>query len=93
VATVFKEGLARADDIPLVLPVMHGNDLPRGSKVRVQLGEIDEITLDVRGTILERLDAEPEAVVAEEETEEEPAAGPITIAVDVTETESDNPAP
>jgi exoribonuclease-2 len=72
---------------------MGGNDLPRGAKVRVQLGEIDEITLDVHGTVLERLDVEAEPLVAEEETEEEPAAGPITIAVDVSEAQSDNPAP
>jgi exoribonuclease-2 len=93
VGTVFREGLVRADDIPLVLGVMGGNDLPRGAKVRVQLGEIDEITLDVHGTVLERLDVEAEPLVAEEETEEEPAAGPITIAVDVSEAQSDNPAP
>ena len=93
VGTVFKEGLVRADDLPLVLPVLGGNDLPRGARVRVQLGEIDEITLDVKGTVIERLDAEPQPVVAEEETEDEPAAGPITIAVDVTEGESDNSTP
>jgi exoribonuclease-2 len=93
VGTVFREGLVRADDIPLVLGVMGGNDLPRGARVRVQLGEIDEITLDVHGTLLERLDVEEVPLLAEEETEDEPAAGPITIAVDVTEAESDNPAP
>jgi exoribonuclease-2 len=93
VGTVFREGLVRADDLPLVLGVMGGNDLPRGAKVRVQLGEIDEITLDVHGTVIERLDLEDEPLVAEEETEEEPAAGPITIAVDVSEAQSDNPAP
>jgi exoribonuclease-2 len=93
VGTVFKEGLVRADDIPLVLPVMGGNDLPRGAKVRLQLGEIDEITLDVKGTVIERLDVEPEPQVVEEETDDEPAAGPLTIAVDVTEPESDNSPP
>ena len=93
VGTVFREGLVRADDLPLVLGVMGGNELPRGARVRVQLGEIDEITLDVKGTVIERLDVESEPLVAEEETEEEPAAGPITIAVDVNEAESDNPAP
>jgi exoribonuclease-2 len=93
VATVFKEGLVRADDLPLVLPIMGGSDLPRGAKVRVQLGEVDEITLDVKGTVIERLDVEPQPEAAEEESEDEPSAGPITIAVDVTETESDNPAP
>jgi exoribonuclease-2 len=93
VGTVFREGLVRADDIPLVLGVMGGGELPRGAKVRVQLGAIDEITLDVHGTVIERLDAEREPEPAEEESEDEPAAGPITIAVDVNEAESDNPTP
>ncbi|MFC5498673.1 ribonuclease catalytic domain-containing protein [Caenimonas terrae] len=93
VGTVFREGLVRADELPLVLGVMGGNDLPRGARVRVQLGKIDEITLDVHGTVVERLDVEEVPLVAEEETEDEPAAGPITIAVDVSEAESDNPAP
>jgi exoribonuclease-2 len=93
VGTVFREGLVRADDIPLVLGVMGGNELPRGARVRVQLGEIDEITLDVHGTVIERLDVEEVPLVAEEETEDEPQAGPITIAVDVSEAQSDNPVP
>ncbi|MEO7854396.1 MAG: RNB domain-containing ribonuclease, partial [Rubrivivax sp.] len=93
VGTVFREGLVRADDIPLVLGVMGGGELPRGAKVRVHLGAIDEITLDVHGTVIERLDAEPEPEAGEEESDDEPAAGPITIAVDVNEAESDNPTP
>jgi exoribonuclease-2 len=88
VATVFKDNLARADDLPLVLPVLGAGDLARGAKVRARLGEIDEITLDVAGTVLQRLDVAPEPLAAEEEdTEEEPVAGPIAIAVDVNETE------
>ena len=93
VGTVVREGLVRADDIPLVLQVMGGNELPRGAKVRVQLGEIDEITLDVKGTVVERLDVQAEAEVVQDETEDEPEAGPITIAVDVTEAGSDNSTP
>lgn len=98
VATVFKDNLARADELPLVLPVLGAQELPRGAKVRVKLGEIDEVALDVKGTVVERLDTLPEAVVEEEAEEEEAehlAAGPIEIAVDVTETETpagDNPA-
>ena len=57
IATVFKENMVRADDIPLVLPVMGAQGLPRNAKVRVQLGEMDLITLDVHGTVVERLDA------------------------------------
>ena len=92
-ATVFKEGLARADALPLVLPVLGTGDLPRGARVRVKLGEIDLITLDVSGTVVQRLDPAPEAAVsAEDDTEEETVAGPIAIAVDVTDTSGDEAA-
>jgi exoribonuclease-2 len=99
VATVFKDNMARADELPLVLPVLGAQDLPRGAKVRVKLGEIDEVALDVKGTVIERLDSAPEATVEEEAEEEEAehlAAGPIEIAVDVNEAEApagDNSAP
>ncbi len=96
VATVFKEGLVRADDLPLVLPVMGAEGLPRGARVRVRLGEVDEIALDVRGTVVERLDAEatPEAAEEAGDEDEEAVAGPIAIAVDLSEPEpsADNPA-
>ena len=82
VGVVFKEGMVRADDIPLVLPVLGTMDVPRGTKVRVKLGEIDEITLDISGTLIERLDAAPEAGVSPEEDDDD-LAGPIAIAVDV----------
>jgi exoribonuclease-2 len=85
VGTVFKEGLVRADALPLVLPVLGGAELPRGAKVRVKLGDIDLITLDVKGTVLERLDVAPAPLEIEEEAEDEPVAGPIAIAVDVDE--------
>ena len=63
--------------------------LARGARVRVKLGEIDEIALDVHGTVIERLDAAPAEADAAEEDEEE-AAGPIAIAVDLADGE---PAP
>jgi exoribonuclease-2 len=98
VGTVFREGLVRADDLPLVLPVVGGAELPRGARVRVRLGDIDVITLDVKGTVIERLDVVPQPLGAEEdEAEDEPVAGPIAIAVDVNDTEevataaADNP--
>jgi exoribonuclease-2 len=91
VGTQFKEGLVRADDVPLVLPVLGGADLPRGAHVRVKLGEIDLITLDVNGTVVERLDLPAEPLDGDDEGEEEAVAGPIAIAVDVNETE-DSPA-
>ncbi|MDB5897938.1 MAG: exoribonuclease R-like protein [Ramlibacter sp.] len=86
-ATVFKEGLARADTLPLVLPVLGTSDLPRGARVRLKLGEIDLITLDVSGSVIQRLDTESSAPASvEDDSEEETVAGPIAIAVDVTDT-------
>ena len=87
VATVFKENMVRADDIPLVLPVMGAQGLPRNAKVRVKLGEMDLITLDVHGTVVERLDAPAETPSAglDESEDEDEVAGPIAIAVDVNE--------
>ena len=93
-ATVIKEGmhggfLVRADSLPLVLPVLGAQGLARGARVRVKLGEIDEITLDVNGTLIARLDdpldASDDGPV--DEDEEDTVAGPIAIAVDINETD------
>ena len=108
-ATVFKDNMVRADDLPLVLPVMGGQNLPRHARVLVKLGDIDEVTLDVMGTVLARLDALPETTEATEDAgddEDDASAGPIAIAVDMTESTGegagdgeakpagvDNPAP
>ena len=102
-AGVFKENMVRADDLPLVLPVMGASGLPRNARVRVRLGEIDEITLDIGGTVLERLDAPLDAASASDDTsedEDDTVAGPIAIAVDMSEPDadsqpvpSDSPAP
>jgi exoribonuclease II len=86
-ASLFKDGLVRADAWPLVLPVMGADCLPRGARVRVKLGQMDEIALDVNGTVIARLDAAPE-VVNEDEDDEEVVAGPLAIAVDVNEDNS-----
>ena len=86
-ATLFKDNLVRADHLPLVLPVMGAQGLPRGARVRVKLGDIDLVSLDIHGTVLERLDAEPEVFDADEEQDEDTAVGPIAIAVDLNDTE------
>lgn len=92
-ATVFKDNLARADTLPLVLPVLGTGELPRGARVRLRLGEVDEVALDVKGTVVERLDgadgntgAAPQDEAGEDEAELL-AAGPLEIAVDVNEAE------
>ncbi len=90
-ASLFKENMVRADTLPLVLPVMGAQGLPRGARVRVKLGEMDLITLDIGGTVVERLDA-PDMGNAEaanepssDDDDDGEVAGPIAIAVDVSE--------
>ncbi|RZI97583.1 MAG: RNB domain-containing ribonuclease [Variovorax sp.] len=91
-ATVIKDipngALVRADSLPLVFPVAGQQE--RGAHLRVKLGEIDEIALDVHGTVLERLDMPAEALADDDGgDDEEEVAGPIAIAVDL----NDNDAP
>jgi len=92
-ATAFKDNLVRADDLPLVLPATGALGLPRGARVRVKLGEIDEITLDITGAVIERLDVvmslASEEADAGDADDDEVTAGPIAIAVDVSEVSED----
>ena len=96
-ATSFKDNLVRADELPLVLPAMGAQGLPRGARVRIRLGAIDEITLDISGTVIERLDAAAEASLDmeadtdgdSEDGNDDLAAGPIAIAVEVDEPQAE----
>ena len=91
-ATVIKDipngALVRADTLPLVFPVAGQQE--RGAHLRVKLGEIDEIALDVHGTVIERLDAPVDAAALDDSgsDEEEEVAGPIAIAVDLNDSEA-----
>jgi len=95
-ATLFKDNLVRAEHLPLVLPVLGAQGLPRGARVLVKLGDIDLVSLDIHGTVLERLDAEPEGLDApgeqedeqDDEQDDDTVAGPIAIAVDLNEVDA-----
>ena len=90
-AILFKENMVRADDLPLVLPVLGASGLPRGAHLRVKLGAINELTLDLSGTVRERLDALPsdqEAALDDDSEDDSAVAGPIAIAVEVSESEA-----
>lgn len=88
-ATLFKDNLVRADTLPLVLPVMGAEGLPRGAHVRVRLGEVDEITLEVSGTVIERLDQPLDENAGEpsgdEDGEDEGLSTPFALAIDIDE--------
>jgi exoribonuclease-2 len=92
-ATIFKAfpgqpPMARADDLPLVLPVFGGGDLPRGARVQLRLSEIDDISLDISGQLLHVLEVDAPTSAEEAEMaddEDDSAAGPIALAMDVNE--------
>ncbi|MEW6478359.1 MAG: ribonuclease catalytic domain-containing protein [Pseudomonadota bacterium] len=95
-ATLIKDNLVRADTLPLVMPVMGADDLPRGAHVRVRLGAIDEITLEVSGTVIERLDlpVTPQDEAPAEGEDEEDLGSPLHLAIDIAEedgTPADSP--
>ncbi len=94
--TLFKDNLARADDLPLVLSVlgMGQTALPRGAQLRVKLGKIDFITLDVQGEFLEHLnpslqnELDADAETEEDTGDEQQAIGVLQIAVTIDDEES-----
>jgi exoribonuclease-2 len=83
-AAVMKDGLVRADDLPLVFKALGCENLPRGSHVKVRITGLDEMTLDVHATLIERLDEAAPAEEADGEDDElEAAAAPLALAIDV----------
>jgi exoribonuclease-2 len=87
-ATLIKDNVVRADHLPLVMPVAGAQGLARGTRVLVRLGDIDEVALDIHGTVSARLDQTAEALENGDEDDDGEAqdlAGPITIAVDLDE--------
>ena len=94
-ATVFKsfEGeppMARADNLPLVLPVIGSSNLARGTRVLLRISGIDNISLDVHGQFIEVLqDAATltgdTTAQSQQDDDDETPAGPLAIAVDVDE--------
>jgi len=87
-ATVMKDGLVRADELPLVFRALGCEPLPRGAHVKVRVTGIDEMTLDLHANLVERLDEVIAETESEEEDEEE-ASGPLTLAIDVNEVPAD----
>ena len=86
-AAVMKEGLVRADTLPLVFKALGCESLERGTHVKVRITGIDEMTLDVHASLVTRLDdvvADEAAIEAEEDEAGEAPAGALTLAIDLT---------
>jgi exoribonuclease-2 len=84
-AVAMKDGLVRADTLPLVFRATGADSLPRGAHVRVRITGTDLLTLDLHANVVARLDdVAAAAVPAEAEADEEvDSAGPLTLAIDV----------
>ena len=95
-AAVMKDGLARAETLPLVFRVPGTEGMPRGTRVRLRVAGIDLLTLDLHAQLLLRLGGEDaagaeEAATVEGEEDIEPS-GPLQLAIDVDENAAE-PAP
>jgi exoribonuclease II len=88
--------MARADTLPLVLPITNPGDVQRGARVLLQLGHIDDISLDIHAQLIQILQDNTATSAttsdADDDNEDEAPAGPLTIAVDLNDTSEENAA-
>ena len=95
-AAVLKDGLVRADDLPLVFRALGADGMPRGARVRVRITGTDLLTLDVHANVVARLDdasttaddANVESDDSEDAEASGDAAGPLSLAIDVGDAEN-----
>jgi exoribonuclease II len=95
-ASVMKDGLVRADTLPLVFRAIGAEQLPRNARVRVRIASTDLLTLDLQAKVLARLDeasqagADPANVDSDSEADDAVAegAGPLTLAIDLQDGEA-----
>ncbi|CUA93004.1 ribonuclease catalytic domain-containing protein [Thiomonas bhubaneswarensis] len=96
-AAVLREGAVRVDGLPLVFTAVGAQDLPRNTRVRVQITGTDLITLEVFGRVIGQIEApqqtaQADAGISADTEEEEDAvalAAPISVAVDTEEAEAE----
>jgi exoribonuclease-2 len=89
-AAVLKDGLVRADTLPLVFKALGCEALPRGAHVRVRITGMDLLTLDLHASLATRLDDSAAATAAPEagaddsaDDDEAAAAAPLALAFDL----------
>jgi exoribonuclease-2 len=98
-AAVMKDGLVRADALPLVFRALGCESLPRGARVRVRVTGADLLTLDVHASLVARLDdpatpADDAPVESDEAEDAVEDAAPLALAIDLQDGDnSAEPAP
>ena len=94
-AAVMKDGLVRADKLPLVFRVPGLDALPRNAHVRLRIGAIDLLTLELHASLLQRLDdsaAAAESTADDSADDDEPGAA-LALAIDLSDDgQADAPA-
>ena len=71
-ATVFKdEGWVRADSLPLALQAFGAEKLPRGSRVRIKLGEIDLLSLHISAVVQAQIEGADAAFASGAQADED----------------------
>ena len=86
-AAVMKEGLVRAETLPLVFRVPGTEGLPRGARIRARVAGMDLLTLELHATLLAQLDVQAAAAEEAAEDDEAEPAGTLQLAIDVAEAE------
>jgi exoribonuclease-2 len=98
-AAVMKDGLVRAESLPLVFRALGTESLARGERVRVRITGIDLLTLDLHASLLVRLgEAGAAARVSETEAQAEDeddtaASHPLSLAIDLADSEGSTEPP
>ena len=97
-AVVMKDGLVRADDLPLVFRTPGTESLPRGAHVRVGLSGSDLLTLDIHASLVARLDDTAAAATPANDAETDAddaadSAGPLSLAIDIADDGGSTAAP
>ncbi len=93
-ASVMKDGLVRADMLPLVFRVPGTESLPRNARIRARVAGIDLLTLDLHATLAARLDTAPaDAAPPVEDAAEDEAEpiGALQLAIELDEPGPDTP--
>ena len=85
--------LVRAVSLPLVTGLQSAPILERGALVRIKIGQIDTMALDVTATFVSLLETATVSSSEEDNTEEEATVGALTIAMDMDDAATDAEPP
>ena len=97
-AAVMKDGLVRAEALPLVFRALGAESLPRGAQVRVRVASHDLLTLDLQAKVMARLGNQQSAGLDQaladdlEDGSDEGAgegSGPLKLAIEVQENQDE----